>query len=254
MADEKRPAPSAPPETKPAFDPFKADDPVIPGVPSRTAAKPAAPRKFAFDFKDPKVMAGASIGLVIFVLLAWMVFGPSDEPQPVAATNASAQTAPAGGTVPATGGPEAPASPVVLTIVNIPGEVGTIEEFPTAWSVKKILLQRTGGRVPALIIRLPGASPRRAEAYWGLLLLSPYGRCELEYETDLKKISDDYGYRARHPMVVDPCNLTVFDPARLGDIGGVIARGAVAQGTALRPPLAIELRIEGNRILAMQTE
>ncbi len=132
--------------------------------------------------------------------------------------------------------------------------VATIDEFPRAWSVKKVLLQKVTGRVPALIIRLPGGSPGRAESYWGLLLTSPYGRCELEYVEDLKKIADDYGYRARHPMVVDPCNLTVFNPLAMGDVGGVIARGDVVQGTTIRPPLAIELKIEGNRIMALQTE
>jgi len=256
MAEEKKPggnpAENKPPDAKPKFDPFKADDPILPGVPQKNAAPAKPTAGFKLDFKDPKVMAGGGIGLAVLVLLGWLLFGPSKTEPPISAppSEAAAQT-PAAGSSPNAAPAPAAAGPAVI---SLPGTVGTVEEFPQPWSVKRVYLQKATGRVPALIIRLPGGSPRRAESYWGLLLTSPYGRCELEYVEDLKKIADDYGYRARHPMVVDPCNLTVFNPLAMGDVGGIIARGEVVQGTTIRPPLAIELKIEGNRIMALQTE
>jgi len=257
MADEKQPGakPAEPPAPgKPKFDPFNADTPSLPGVPQKKTAN-AAPPGFKLDFKDPKVMAGGGIGAAFLLLVAWMIFGSSTPPAPAPAA-APAAAAASQGAEPgsaASGTPAASASQPI-PVVPIPGSVGTIEEFPQPWSVKKVFLQKATGRIPALIIRLPGGSPRRAESYWGVLLVSPYGRCELEYVEDLKKIADDYGYRAKHPMLVDPCNLTVFDPLRMGDVGGIVARGEAVQGTTIRPPLAVDLRIDGNRIMAMQTE
>lgn len=254
MADEKPPQ-AKPPDGKPKFDPFKADTPVLPGVPKKMpAAAPAAPARagFKLDFKDPKILAGAGgIALVLVVLIVWMFSGSSESPS-VASPAQPTPTATAAPTAAAT----TPVSPVPSgpPTVQVPGSAGTVDEFPRDWSVKKIFVRSAAGRVPALIIRLPGGSARNASTYWGLLLMSPYGRCELEYLTDLKKVADDYGYRASHPMVVDPCNLTVFDPTRLGEVGGIVARGAVVQGTTLRPPLGMDLKIEGNRIMILQTE
>lgn len=257
MAEDKnlagKPPEAGSSEGKPKFDPFKAEDPVLPGVPRKTAGAPAsAATGFKLDFKDPKVMAAGGAGLAVLLLLMWFGLGSSKPKAGVSsspAASASAETPAA--TSSAVAAPSPPAGPAV---VSLPGVVGTIEEFPLAWSTKKILVQKATGRVPALIIRLPGGSPRRAETYWGLLLTSPYGRCELEYVDDLKRIADDFGYRARHPMVVDPCNLTVFNPLAMGDVGGIIARGEVVQGTTIRPPLAMELKIDGNRIMVLQTE
>lgn len=256
MADEKPPQPKPP--DKPKFDPFKADTPVLPGVPKKMPAVAgpagAAGAGFKLDFKDPKILAGAGgAGLLLIILIIWMFSGSSAPPpsstsaQPEAATP-SAGAPPAAATAPASPVPAGPPT------VQMPGSAGTVDEFPQAWSVKKLFVRSAAGRVPAIIIRLPGGTARNASTYWGLLLMSPYGRCELEYVTDLKKIADDYGYRASHPMVVDPCNLTVFDPTRLGEVGGIVARGAVVQGTTLRPPLGMELKIEGNRIMILQTE
>ena len=56
-------------------------------------------------------------------------------------------------------------------------------------------------------------------------------------------------------MVGNPCSRTVFDPLRLGTVpGNVIVRGAIAQGSDLRPPLGIELKIKGKNILAVRME
>lgn len=254
MADEKPSTSPKPEEAQPKFDPFKAEDPILPGVPRKTAAGAPAPATgLKIDPKDPKVLAGGALGLAGLVLLSWLLFGPAKKPEKGTEGAAAEATAPPQATTPAAGAPAAPAA-VAPQIVSLPGSAGTLSEFPLAWSAKKIIVQRPTGRTPGLIIRLPGGNPNRADSYWGLLMMSPYGRCELEYLTDLKKITNDYGYRARHPMVVDPCNLTVFDPTRLGEIGGIVARGAVVQGTTLRPPLAMELKIENGRIMVLQTE
>lgn len=117
------------------------------------------------------------------------------------------------------------------------------------------MIRQAGARRPAIVVRLPNASSGDSSGYWAFLLQSVYGKCELELVADLNKLAADYSYRAAHPMVVDPCTQTLFHPLRLDTIGpGIYARGEVVQGTAIRPPLAVEIRIERGHIIAVRTE
>jgi hypothetical protein len=251
MADEK------PPEDKPAFDPFKPAEPVLPGVPAKKpagAAAAAAPARASAI--DPVWLAGgAGIALVVF-LLAWWVMRPS-QPEPAPAASAAPPVTEPAPSLPAAqpaAEPDKPPPPPPVILNSLPGEVATVEELKQPWDSKKFLLNLVTGRTQALLIRLPGGSPRNASAYWGLLMQAPYGRCELEYITDLQKLTDDYGFRASHPMVGDPCSRSVFDPTRYGSIGGVMARGEVVQGTAIRPPLGVQIAVQGNKLMALRTE
>jgi hypothetical protein len=83
-----------------------------------------------------------------------------------------------------------------------------------------------------------------------------YGNCQLEYIDDLAKLRSDYGYQqARHPMVGNPCSRSLYDPLKYAAIpGGVLARGAVVQGSDLRPPLGIEVKLKGKELLATRME
>jgi hypothetical protein len=133
-----------------------------------------------------------------------------------------------------------------------PGVVATAEELAKPWSAKRFIFAKpdTQARVPAMVIRLPGNS-----GYWAFALPMPYGGCELEYVTDLKHLIDRYGFRARHPMVVAPCEGTVYDPLGMGAIpSGAWVRGEVVQGSGIRPPTSIRIQVRGGSIIADQIE
>src|SRR5262249_18921725 len=136
--------------------------------------------------------------------------------------------------------------------------VAQVGELGKPWDSRQFMFHNgtSGENVPALLIRLPGASAAQAAGYWAFGLKEAYGRCRLDYVADLKKLRTDYGYRgANHPMVGNPCSRTVYDPLKYGAIGGnVLARGAIVQGTDLRPSLGIEVKIRGKEILAVQME
>jgi len=136
--------------------------------------------------------------------------------------------------------------------------VAQIGELAKAWDFRQFSFpdRVTGVNVPAMVVRLPGGSAAQAGGYWAFALKEAYGRCQLEYVTDLTKLRTDYGYRgANHPMVGNPCSRTVYDPLKYGAIAGnVLARGAIVQGTDLRPPLGIEVRIRGKEVLAARME
>jgi arsenite oxidase small subunit len=138
-----------------------------------------------------------------------------------------------------------------------PVEVTTLRELAKPWSFARFVFRKplTGETVPAMVVRLPGGRADRTASYWAFSLKRPFGRCELEYVTDLSKLASQYGYRARHPMVGDPCTRAVYDPLRTGSIaGGAWARGEIVQGAGIRPPMAVEVRIQGDRLMATRME
>ena len=137
-------------------------------------------------------------------------------------------------------------------------EVATISEMAKPWTSKEFFFRNrlTGESVPALLIRLPNGAGSEPKGYWALALVSAYGNCHLEYVTDMEKLKGDYGFRnARHPMVGNPCSRTLFDPTRMTNLpGNVWVQGYIAQGSDLRPPLGIELKIQGKDIQAVSME
>jgi hypothetical protein len=132
-------------------------------------------------------------------------------------------------------------------------------EMAKPWSSKEFFIRNrlSGENVAGLLIRLPAGSPSQASGYWAFSQDAPYGNCKLEYLTDLEKLKNDYGFRAaKHPMVGNPCSRTVFDPLKTTNLpgSGAWVRGSIVQGSDLRPPLGIELKVEGKKILAVRTE
>ena len=136
--------------------------------------------------------------------------------------------------------------------------IATVDQLAKPWSSTQFDFRDpvSGERIPALIVRLPGGSATQPGGYWAMNLKAPYNNCELEFVNDLKKLKTDYGYvAAKHPMVGNPCSRTVFDPTKLMSLAGnVWVRGAIVQGSDLRPPLGIQLKIEGKNIFAVRME
>jgi hypothetical protein len=238
------------------FDPFKPAQPRIPGVSDVSAApapEPALEKHAPRGKLPPKWIAvGAAGAVVLGIFLATLILRPSAPaaPQSTAAPAASALPEPVA---------TAASSPKTVTAEVppiYPDEVATTEEMEKPWASRRFnfLKNLALGPVPAMLVRLPGGSARSADSYWAFALKSRYGKCVLELVTDLEKLRSDFGYRAQHPMVVEPCSSTVFDPLQRGTVSGAWVRGQVVQGAGPRPPLMIEVQIRGNRILAVQME
>jgi tRNA A-37 threonylcarbamoyl transferase component Bud32 len=135
-------------------------------------------------------------------------------------------------------------------------EVGSVSELAQPWSSKKFFFRSLtqSKYVSALIVRLPGPAAQ-SKSYWAFSLEAPFNQCQFEYIDDVAKLSSDYGFEAKHPMVVNPCSHTVFDPLQLKEItGNIMVRGAIVQGHDLRPPFGIEVKVSGNQINAVAME
>jgi hypothetical protein len=213
---------------------FKPELPSIPGVPrSHSSTLSSATRTILV----------VSPLFILAAIIIWAVLRTSHAPARVSPAPPPALELPA---------PVASAHGTAQS----PGEVAAIKDLAVPWSAKTFEFRKgaTGENIPAIVIRLPGA-PTAPNSYWAFALHEPFHRCQLEYITALEKLSTDYGFRATHPMVADPCNRSVFDPLELANLpSGAWARGAVVQGPAFRPPLGIEIRIVGDQLVAAQIE
>jgi hypothetical protein len=231
------------PEQTPASDRFKAETPHIPGVPLPGAKRSGFLGKMS---SATRLVLGLLIVLVLGGTTARWFFRPraGDAPAPEPAQQIDLPT------------PPSDLNPIPSATEAHPA-IATTAELAPPWSSKNFYFRKrlTGENIPALVIRLPGGSASQASSYWAFQLQVPFGSCQFEFLTDLDKIQRDYGFRAKHPMVGDPCSRTLFDPLKLSSLpGGAWVRGAVVQGSAIRPPLGIEIEIRENEVLATRME
>jgi hypothetical protein len=127
----------------------------------------------------------------------------------------------------------------------------TVDELSKPWDSKKFVYVKPYSKeaVKSMVIKLPSGE------LWAFSLQEPYGSCGLEYVTDLDKLASQYKYRATHPMVGNPCSGAVYDPLKVGPIGGdTWARGVIVQGAGLRPPFSIDVMVNGRSIVADRME
>ena len=231
--------------------PFKPSDPKIPGVsprhesvdhaPPPSAEQKPVPARFSMSQMPPRWLILSTTGVVAVCLIAvWWLHGTSAKE-----SNTGSET-----TAPTTTTVDSKPSPIPEPLPVGPGEIATTSELAKDWSARKFIFRDplTSREVPAMVVRLPGG------VYWGFSLVEPYGSCEMEFVTDMEKLRTDYGFRASHPMVGDPCNRAVFDLTRYGSGPAGLVRGEIAHGAAVRPPLAIEIEVRGKQVLAKKIE
>ena len=224
----------------PPSDRFKSDMPQIPGVSGPGSRPPANPAI--------KLVIGLLAVLLVVFLGARWALRPKHAPPQMADQQPQIE-------VPA---PAPDPSTLLPHATDAAPGIADVNEMAKPWSFKQFFIRNglTGENIPALLVRLPGGSSTQTSSYWAFSMNAPYGNCKLEYITDLDKLKNDYGFRGpKHPMVGNPCSRTVFDPLKLSILpGSVWARGAIVQGSDLRPPLGVELKVVGKNILAVRSE
>jgi hypothetical protein len=225
---------------QPPAERFKSDMPQIPGV-SVQGARPRA------GFKLVRLIGFLAALVFCLICVRWLM--RPRMPQPVAAGPAPQIEVPA---------PAADPNAALPHATETEPGVASVEEMAEPWAAKDFVYRNrlSGENVPAVLVRLPSGSASQAANYWAFSLNAPFGNCKLEYVSDIERLRNEYGYRAaKHPMVGNPCSRAVFDPLKMMNIpGGVWVRGAIVQGSDLRPPLGIEVEIHGKHILAARME
>ncbi len=226
---------------QPPSDRFKTEMPEVPGVSVADLRTPTA--------TNPAVKLFIGLLVVLLIVFAGARWARPKHAEPRAAEQQPQLEVPTPAPDPRTLLPHASEA--------APG-IAEVTEVAKPWSSKEFYLRNrlTGEDIPAVLIRLPAGAASQANGYWAFSLNAPFGNCRLEYVTDLEKLKTDYGFSsAKHPMVGNPCSRTVFDPLKMSNLAGnVFARGGIVQGSDLRPPLGIEIRVQGKSILAVRTE
>lgn len=225
---------------QPPSDRFKADMPQIPGV-----ASPGTPPAS----RDSSLKLGIgllAVLLVVFLGARWALHPRQAEPSVADQPQIEVPT------------PAPDPTTLMPHATQASPGIANIEEMAKPWSSRQFFIRDevSGENIPAMLIRLPTGSASQAGGYWAFSVSSPYGDCRLEYVTDLAKLKTDYGFSAaKHPMVGNPCSRTVFDPLKMTNLpGDFFVRGGIVQGSDLRPPLGVEIRVRGKDILAIRTE
>jgi len=215
--------------------------PNIPGVPSsrRAALLKALP---------PALFGALGALLLVGLVIAFRHSArPAGAPKPATAFQAQDPSA----TAAAVPDPPPTAPDHIET-----GEIAPVSDLPRPWSSLAFTYVRPLVHigVAAMVIRLPSAASSSG-SYWAFSLTEPFGTCQLQYVTDLSALATQYGFAATHPMVVDPCNQTVFDPLRMGQrADGAWVRGEIVQGGGIRPPMAIEVTVRDATLYADRME
>jgi serine/threonine protein kinase len=243
--------PPSGPSAMPVKDPYKPSQPIIPGVPATALEKKRdtslpPPAVAPEESKQPRELPRGlwiAAGALAALLVGGGLWFWSSSPTPQSALSQS-------GTPSDSVANESPKPSSKLPIA--PGIVGTTKELAKPWSAKRFLFRGpvSADPVPGIVVHLPNGQ------YWGFSLIEPFGTCELEYVTDLHVLQAQYGYRAGHPMVADPCTHAVYDLLQYGtgaNDGGLV-RGAIVQGAGIRPPMAIEIEVKGKQVRAIRME
>jgi hypothetical protein len=228
---------------QPQSERFKAQMPQIPGVPTEGARRRGAAANPAV-----RMVAALVVVLLICILGSRLLFRPKHAEAPVTAPPPQIE-------VPAPAPDPAAALPRATSAAP---EIATVTEMAKPWTSKSFFFvnQATGENVPALLIRLSSGSASQPDGYWALETNVPFGTCQFEYIIDLDRLKNDYDFRAaKHAMVGNPCSRSVFDPLKMSQIPGDFwVRGTLVQGSDVRPPMGIELKIQGKNILAVRME
>ncbi len=87
-------------------------------------------------------------------------------------------------------------------------------------------------------------------------LVDLYGARPLDYIRDFNELRKDYDFRsANHPLGGIPYSHTLYDPLKTTNLpGNIWIRLAIVQGSDVRPPLGVEIKIQDKQILAIRTE
>jgi hypothetical protein len=219
---------------------YKTDLPQVAGVAAQSHASQPG-------FRPVRLIAFLA-GLIFCLLVVRWAMRPKTAEVPVAAPTPQIE-------VPA---PAADASAALPHATESQPGIASVEEMAKPWSSKEFLYRNrlSGENVPAVLVRLPTGSAGQRRGYWAFSLNAPFGNCRFEYVTEIEKLKTDYGFPdAKHPMVGNPCSRSVFDPLKMMSMpGGIWVRGGIAQGSDLRPPLAIEVEVRDKQILADRME
>src|SRR5215468_9517133 len=147
---------------QPSPNRFKPEMPAIPGVSGSSRRSPGGAMALR--------LVGGLVAVLLVLVLGTKLVMRAKRAEPQTAQPTPQIEIPTPAADPNAGIPNA-------TETN-PG-IATVSEMSKPWSSKDFFFRNrlTGEKVPALLIRLPGAAATQSDGYWGLAMTSAYGNC-----------------------------------------------------------------------------
>lgn len=219
---------------------FKPEMPRIPGVNDDYVPATAGASTSAANGRKLQIVAGVFAVMLIGVALMWWIKSmPHGAATPMKSSSAA-------GRIPAF----EPAAGSTFGAYTGPTVAATARELANPWSAKAFTFVKpvTHENIDAMVVRLPGGT------LWAFALQEPYGHCSLQYISDVRELAAKYSFRAAHPMIVNPCNATIYDPMKISSDSNVWSRGQIVQGGGVRPPFAINVQMRRGVIIADRME
>ena len=99
-------------------------------------------------------------------------------------------------------------------------KVGAIADFDEPWSFRYFSYQLSRGKLPSVVLRLPGPVPGgitvHGKHFAGWSRICTHQGCTIDYVRNLEAGAILYNYRSDHPFFGCRCHFGAFDPLEAG--------------------------------------
>ena len=130
-----------------------------------------------------------------------------------------------------------------------PQRIAALGALTEPWSSVPFTLETAAGETPALALSVPEAVPGGLSVagrhYLAFSRVCTHQGCPVSLRRDLGTLEVAFNYRAEHPVLACPCHLSVFAP---------LEAGKAVSGPARRPLPRVQLKANGNELLAVGLE
>ena len=130
-----------------------------------------------------------------------------------------------------------------------PQRIAALSTLSELWSSAPFTLKTQASEIPALALRVPETVPGGLSVggrhYLAFSRVCTHQGCPVSLRRDLGTLEVAFNYRAEHPVLACPCHLSVFAP---------LEAGKAVSGPARRPLPRVQLKADGNELLAVGLE
>ncbi len=141
----------------------------------------------------------------------------------------------------------APLAAAFATCLGLAARAATtvrVKKPSKAWEATEFTFEKDGRDYPGLALRVPGADGKPDSIYTACRLC-PHESCTFGFETNYQLVGRIIGKELSNPVLFCRCHMSVFDPARGGE---------VLNGPAKRVPWRFDTVDEGNELHVVALE
>lgn len=142
------------------------------------------------------------------------------------------------------------AAPLAAAFASLRGRQGNaavpvrVKKPAQTWGATEFTFEKDGRDYPGYAVRVPGAGGN-SDTIFAACRLCPHESCTFGFETNYQLVGRIIGKELTNPVLFCRCHMSVFDPARGGE---------VLNGPAKRVPWRFDIADEGEEIRVIALE